>query len=554
MSAAQSRRRQSLAGRRVAGFLFLFVVAAYGSTACSGTPDPRWEVVQEYLDLQAAWEEETGGVNSILISGEGTLEEMVRRAEEEHGPLPDPTAAIAAAREIVAAGGPHTVEAAEFLLGRSADLLGLIDYERGGTLEDRAAEVGPADAFAELGALEDATWDALIDNVDPDWTAVQDYLDERNAWYGRMRSASPPEGGAPLARGMEDRPSAVLAIATARAILNAEGTHEKTVEAAEFLVDHAWDVMRGDRHAAAGARALLTHAPDYDGLWPRVLRALDRARGPSGTGQPDSPVEQFFAEMASDTENPTLRAAARYHLAAGLMQEAKGSMLMSVDTAARRERALEQATGLSAGVENETFDDSTRGMEDDLAPRTFAQAEADLIASIQHATIGGTLPESTGRRLDGTEEPLSTYRGRVLLIDWWATWCAPCITALPELRQMVADLPADRFALLAISVDEELDTVTEFMEQEAMPWDNWHVGLFSDLERILDVRGFPTYVLADENGTVLFNGNAPLAKLRCMAERAVAGQEPDCPVAEWLPGASTPLTSRTTGGPRARTP
>ena len=144
-------------------------------------------------------------------------------------------------------------------------------------------------------------------------------------------------------------------------------------------------------------------------------------------------------------------------------------------------------------------------MVDDEAPRTFAQAEADLIASIRHATISGTLPEWTGRRLDGTEEPLSAYRGRVLLIDFWATWCVPCIDALPDLREMVADLPADRFALLAISVDEELETVTEFMEREAMPWYNWHVGISSDLVRILDVGGFLTYLLADENGTIVFD-------------------------------------------------
>ena len=122
----------------------------------------------------------------------------------------------------------------------------------------------------------------------------------------------------------------------------------------------------------------------------------------------------------------------------------------------------------------------------------------------------------------------------MLLIDFWATWCAPCIDALPELREMVADLPADRFALLAVSVDGELETVTVFMERETMPWYNWHLSRSSDLERILDVRGFPTYLLADENGRVLSNGDNSLALLRCMAERAVASEAPDCPAAEWL--------------------
>ena len=40
-----------------------------------------------------------------------------------------------------------------------------------------------------------------------------------------------------------------------------------------------------------------------------------------------------------------------------------------------------------------------------------------------------------------------------MLLDFWATWCEPCVDALPELRALVAELPADRFALIAISVD-----------------------------------------------------------------------------------------------------
>ncbi|MCY4122473.1 MAG: TlpA disulfide reductase family protein [Acidobacteria bacterium] len=531
MSAAVPRDRRTVEGVWVTMILLLTV------SACGGTDSPhpertsadnaQWAVVQEYLDLQAAWEEQAG-----VMTGDGTVEEHLQRAEEEHGQLPDATAALAAARQLVVAGGPYTIEAAEFLIARSARPIAKIDPLRHERLEELIAEVGPAEAFAALHAAEEVMWEALIAKIDPDWSVVQHYLDEPNAWVERIRAAAPEGGGPPS---MQERPSVVRAVAAARAILNAEGMHAKTVEAAEFLVDHAWDVPRGDWHGAVGARALATHAPpDYE-RWPRVLAALDMAPRPSGTWVPVSPVDEFFAEMASNADHPVLRAAAQYHLASGLMREAKRSMMSSSeqDHAARRERALDQAKGLSAGVENETFDDSMRRWGDET-PRTFAQAEADLIASIEHATVGSTLPEWTGRRLDGTEEPLSAYRGRVLLIDFWATWCVPCIDALQELREMVADLPADRFALLAVSVDEELETVTEFMEREAMPWYNWHLGRSSDLERILDVRGFPTYLLTDENGRVLSNGDNSLAELRCMAERAVAGEAPDCPAAEWL--------------------
>ncbi len=407
MSAAVPRNRRTVEGVRVTIILLLLTVSACGRTNSphlegTSADNAQWAVVQGYLDLQAAWEEQAGGMHDIFVAGDGTVEENLQRAEEEHGQLPDATAALAAARQLVAAGGPYVIEAAEFLIER-------------------------------------------------------------------------PGAHCPVPVPARHIPCVV---------------NEK--------------LRRLDR------------------LLVRALGAEDRPRRSDGSNH---------ARSLSHARWPT----AQYHLASGLMREAKRSMMSSSDEdhAARRERALGQAKGLSTGVENETFDDPMRRGGDEM-PRTFAQAEADLIARIEHATVGGTLPEWTGQRLDGTEEPLSAYRGRVLLIDFWATWCAPCIDALPELREMVADLPADRFALLAVSVDEELETVTAFMEREAMPWYNWHLGRSSDLERILDVRGFPTYLLADENGRVLSNGDNWLAQLRCMAERAVAGESPDCPAAEWL--------------------
>ena len=151
------------------------------------------------------------------------------------------------------------------------------------------------------------------------------------------------------------------------------------------------------------------------------------------------------------------------------------------------------------------------------------------------------LPELKGRRLDGAEESVSAYRGRVLLIDVWATWCRPCVDALPELRALVAELPADRFALLAISVDHALATVTDFMEREPMPWDNWHVGMGSEIERMLGIHGLPTYLLVDDEGVILAT-EGPLVRLRCMAERAVAGDDPHgcTPANWWLPGGWPP--------------
>ena len=487
------------------------IVGVLFAAACEsdngGLGEERWAVVQDYLDRQAAWEEQAGDVRSILMTGSGSFEALIRSAEEAHGALPDATAAVEAARAIVAAGGPRTVEAAEFLI------------ERRGLPHVVRPEMETA--TTEAGGRADPTWDVLIAHIEPDWSVVQEYIDARSEWWVRVTGNASDDDAPGVSFGA--RPSAIRAVAVARAILNAGGEHPQTVAAAEFLTREAWSTGPGDdRHLVAGARGLVQHAPDFDG-WPEALRALDSGRYGGGSER----IDAFLAELASTAEDAVVRAGARYYVASGLMRGINDPSRMSAspeDRAELRARALAAATGLSAGLEEEPFAANVGGTPQ--AARTFADAEADLVASIRHATVGGTLPEAAGRRLDGREEPLSAYRGRVLLIDFWATWCVPCIVALPELRALVADLPADRFALLAVSVDEELATVTDLMESEPMPWYNWHVGLDGDVERSLAVQGFPTYVLVDEDGVILSNGLGPLSRLRCMAERAVAGGDP----------------------------
>ena len=252
-----------------------------------------------------------------------------------------------------------------------------------------------------------------------------------------------------------------------------------------------------------GARALVAHVPDYE-RWTRVLAQMDARRfyGPAGESWAPG-LDPFFEELASGSKNPTVRAMARYYAAAGLMQSISAALLEAGERDARRQRAIEVATGLSVGVEHERLGDTRWGSVG--TSRTFAEVEVDQ--TIRHATVGGTALDMTGPRLDGAEGSLSSYRDRVVLINFWATWCVPCVEALPELRELVAELPADRFALLGISVDEELETVTAFREREPMPWTNWHVGIESDITRAWAVRGFPTYVLVDGQGVILARGN-----------------------------------------------
>lgn len=353
-----------------------------------------------------------------------------------------------------------------------------------------------------IGSCERAVMpDAVPPEVEPDWAVVEEYLDQQRAWRKANRESVTRDALAgksvrELRESLPKPPDVTRAVAAATAILDLDGAHDKTIEAAEFLVMRAESGGNSDRHMYIGAKALLSYGSDYE-KWPQVLSRMDSQRMYVGPA-----IDTFFEELASEAEDPGLRANGKYYVASGFMNSANLQfMLPTEDREVMRQQALKAATGLSAGVEEEEF----LGAPPDgkAIPRTLAEVEADLLRSIKHGTVGGTLQDVKGKRIDGVEECLSDYRGRVVLLDFWATWCRPCVKALPKLRELVARLPADRFALVAVSVDKELRTVTRFVQDEAMPWTNWHAGEGSDIAWLLQIEEFPTYVLVNEHGKIV---------------------------------------------------
>ena len=109
---------------------------------------------------------------------------------------------------------------------------------------------------------------ALIAEVGPDWEVVEDYIDRQREWMKRSMERLTAKAEDPDGANEEEEsefPDVSRAAAAAAAILEDGGSHEKTIQAAEFLVNQAAMVPGGDKHGYRGAKALLEHAPDNEG-------------------------------------------------------------------------------------------------------------------------------------------------------------------------------------------------------------------------------------------------------------------------------------------------
>ena len=81
---------------------------------------------------------------------------------------------------------------------------------------------------------------------------------------------------------------------------------------------------------------------------------------------------------------------------------------------------------------------------------------------------GGAAPPLAIRDLDGREHRLQDYRGKVVLVNFWATWCEPCREEMPSMNRLRASLAGRPFAVLAVNLAEPDSRIRRFMEQVPM--------------------------------------------------------------------------------------
>lgn len=155
----------------------------------------------------------------------------------------------------------------------------------------------------------------------------------------------------------------------------------------------------------------------------------------------------------------------------------------------------------------------------------LALAAASTGAQELRPWSGGAAPALALQDLEGRAHRLEDYRGRVVLVNFWATWCEPCRAEMPAMNRLRASLAGQRFAVLAVNLAEPETRIRRFMEQ--VPLD-FPVLLDRDsgAAKAWRARILPVSFVIDAEGRIRYSAVGEIDWMREGVRRVIADLVP----------------------------
>jgi peroxiredoxin len=134
--------------------------------------------------------------------------------------------------------------------------------------------------------------------------------------------------------------------------------------------------------------------------------------------------------------------------------------------------------------------------------RPIPSAAAPEPAKPQPLQVGETAPDFTLSALRGKRVALADTRGKVVLLDFWATWCPTCQASIRELKKLHEEFQGQPFTLVSVNDERDRVKLRDFVAAHQMDWpqawDEW-----SKVTRAYRIRAVPTYLLLDRDGRIV---------------------------------------------------
>lgn len=288
----------------------------------------------------------------------------------------------------------------------------------------------------------------------------------------------------------------------------------------EDAVDHAIKVQRA---LIAGADKILAQKTDEDTAYAAVemkLEALGLLASAGIDGAMDEALKaakelmkdmrEDIAELAQEWHGE-LRVMGAPELEPAERQALCDEFLAALKTAKYARSALADAIRLGEALESHPDNAVAADYYDKLcallkvSPNPQHGEIAEILeANVRRLKLQGNAMLVQGTTLAGQPLDWAKYKGKVVLVDFWATWCGPCLQELPNVKENYEKYHKQGFDVVGISLDENKEQLADFLKEEQIPWTN----LFAEkgdqpTARYYGITGIPTAILVGRDGKVI---------------------------------------------------
>jgi thiol-disulfide isomerase/thioredoxin len=121
-------------------------------------------------------------------------------------------------------------------------------------------------------------------------------------------------------------------------------------------------------------------------------------------------------------------------------------------------------------------------------------------------TIGAEIPDFSFTDFDGKKRKLSEFRGKYVLLDFWAMWCGPCRRELPYQRQAYSRFQARDFEILGMNNDDDPEMIKPVLRKSNLNWTQATMDSIKTIETRYRIHSFPTALLLGPDGKIVSLG------------------------------------------------